>query len=286
MIEIDIHPNVFSGDFLSAVVISWHGFYSFVAVAAAVVLTGRWAPIKGLDPDAIYSIAIWAILGGVIGARLVHVIDHWDIYQNDPARIFAIWSGGIGLWGALLGGFIGGTVYAYFTKHPIGSTADMVAPIMPFGQAIGRIGDIINGEHCAKPLDLFFSMRWTNDESPAVLCANGGAGSLNSVHPVILYEIAWNVLCVFILWKLRGRLRPDGMLFATYLALYALGRFTITFFREDKIWTFGMQEAHYIAIIVLVITIPLLVVRARFTDPAPDTGTLPPGTRAERRRRS
>ena len=140
MIEIDIHPNVFSGDFLSAVVISWHGFYSFVAVAAAVVLAGRWAPIKGLDPDAIYSIAIWAILGGGIGARLVHVIDHWDIYQNDPARILAIWSGGIGLWGALLGGFIGGTVYAYFTKHPIGSTADMVAPICLSAKRLDALG--------------------------------------------------------------------------------------------------------------------------------------------------
>ena len=69
MIEIDIHPNVFSGDFFSAVVISWHGFYSFVAVAVAVVLAGRWAPIKGLDPDAIYSIAIWAILG----LSLIHI---------------------------------------------------------------------------------------------------------------------------------------------------------------------------------------------------------------------
>ena len=101
MITIDIHPNLFSGDLVGSFVVSWHGFLTFIAVLVAVVLVGRWAPMKGIDSDAIYSIAIWAIIGGIIGARLVHVIDNWDIYQDDPAQILAVWSGGIGLWGGI-----------------------------------------------------------------------------------------------------------------------------------------------------------------------------------------
>ena len=289
MITIDIHPNLFSGDLVGAFVVSWHGFLTFIAVLVAVVLVGRWAPMKGIDSDAIYSIAIWAIIGGIIGARLVHVIDNWDIYQDDPAQILAVWSGGIGLWGGILGGFIGGAAYAYFAKHPVGVIADLTAPVLPFAQSIGRIGDIINGEHCAKPLDLFFGMRWSNLESPAVQCANGGAATMDFVHPVIVYEILWNTLSMAVLWLLRDRIRPDGMLFALYLAMYAVGRFAITFFREDKVWSLGMQEAQYIALVVLIITVPLLVARARFMKKVVMADGEAPervrGTRAERRRK-
>ena len=94
-------------------------------------------------------------------------------------------------------------------------------------------------------------MRWINAESPAIQCANGGAATMDFVHPVIVYEIVWNMLSMAVLWLLRDRIRPNGMLFALYLALYAVGRFAITFFREDKIWGLGMQEAHYIALVVL-----------------------------------
>lgn len=285
MVEIDIGPNIFSsGNFI----LSWHGFFSFVAVATAVYLVGRWAPMKGIHPDTIYSIAIWAIIGGVIGARLVHVIDQWDFYQDNPGQIIAIWSGGIGLWGGILGGFIGGAIYALIRKHPVGIIADLTAPAMLLVQTIGRLGDIVNGEHCAKATDFFLGFVWTNPLSDARLCANGVGVS---VQPVIAYEMVWNMIALFIVWRLRGRLRPDGMLFALYLALYSLGRFAITFAREDRQWALGLQEGQYIALLVLAVTIPLLIVKARFTSaPRPDGEPVPApaqprGTRAERRRR-
>ena len=144
MIEIDINPYLItSGSFL----LSWHGFFSFIAVATAVYLVGRWAPMKGIDPDDIYSIAIWAILGGIVGARLVHVIDNWNFYQHNLLQIVFVWSGGIGVWGGILGGFIGGAAYAFFAKHPIGIIADLTAPALLLVQTIGRLGDIVNGEH-------------------------------------------------------------------------------------------------------------------------------------------
>ncbi len=261
MIEIDVGPYLISsGTFL----LSWHGFFSFVAVATAVYLVGRWAPMKGIEPDDIYSIAIWAILGGIVGARLVHVIDNWDYYQYNLLQILFIWSGGIGVWGGILGGFLGGAAYAFIAKHPIGIIADLTAPALLLVQTIGRLGDIVNGEHCARAATEFIlAFNWIRPESDARACANGVGVP---VQPVIAYEMLWNLAALFVVWKLRDRLRPDGMLFALYLALYAIGRFLVSLLRQDRVWALGLQEAHFIAILVLLITIPLLAIKARPTS--------------------
>ncbi len=285
MIEIPIDPNLFSTDFVGTFAVTWHGLFSFLAVATAIILVGRWAPLRGVDTDAVYSIAVWAIIGGVVGARSVHVIDNWsEIYGQNPSQMFALWNGGLGIWGGILGGFIGGAAYCLITKHPVGVVADLTAPALLFGQTIGRIGDIINGKHCAKATNLFFGFTWTSDGTAALSCANGYN---THVHPVIAFEMIWNMISLAIIWKLRGRLKPDGMLFAVYLALYSVGRFSISFLREDRIWALGMQEAHYIALLVLIITVPLLAAKARFTERPVDEApvVVERGTRAERRRR-
>ena len=262
MIEIDIGPYLIS---TGAFLLSWHGFFSFVAVATAVYLVGRWAPMKGIDPDDIYSIAIWAIIGGIIGARLVHVIDNWGFYQYNLLQILFIWSGGIGIWGGILGGFLGGAAYALVAKHPVGVIADLTAPALLLVQTIGRLGDIVNGEHCARAATEFIlAFNWVSPDSDARVCANGVGVP---VQPVIAYEMLWNLAALFVIWKLRDRLKPDGMLFALYLSFYAVGRFLVTFLRQDKVWVLGLQEAHFIAILVLVITIPLLIIKARPTTP-------------------
>ena len=282
MIEIEIGPFVTA---FGSVILSWHGLFSFIAVATAVYLVGRWAPIRGINPDDIYSIAVWAIIGGIIGARIVHVVDQWAYYQHNLDQIVAIWRGGIGIWGAILGGLAGGAIYSLINKHPVGIIADITAPALLFAQIIGRLGDIVNGEHCAKATDFFLGFKWVNPESTAGICQNGiGA----SVHPVIAYEMLWNMIALSILWKLRGRLGPDGMLFTLYLALYAIGRFFVTFAREDRIWAFGMQEAHYIALIVLIVTIPLMAFKCRWisADNVDLSPPLTPGTRAQRRRKT
>ncbi len=290
MIEIPIEPTIAALG--GSLTLSWHGLFSFIAVAAAVFLVGRWAPARGVHPDDIYSIAIWAIIGGIIGARIVHVIDNWTLYQSDPIRVLFVWGGGIGLWGGILGGFAGGTAYALIRNHPVGIIADLAAPAMLISQTIGRIGDIVNGEHCAQAWDFALGFIWTSPVSNAAQCVNGDGVS---VHPVIAYEMVWNSLALVLIWKLRNRLRPDGMLFALYLALYALGRFGVTFFREDRVWAFGwMQEAHLIAMLVLIAAVPLLIIKAR-PRPASETAEIletaatdfaERGTRAERRRRA
>ena len=108
-IEINLSPNIIE---IAGRVLSWHGFFTFVAVALAVFLVARWSKKEGLNVDAVYSVAVWTIIGGIVGARLVHVIDFWDeVYQHKPIEVFYLWNGGIAIFGAILGGFIGGASY-------------------------------------------------------------------------------------------------------------------------------------------------------------------------------
>ena len=286
MIEIDISPFLLSTNFISNITLSWHGLFSFIAVASAVILVARWAPLRQIDPDVILSIAIWGIIGGVIGARFVHVIDNWGpIYSQRPEQIIQIWTGGIGVWGGILGGFIAAAGYALIFKHPVGLISDLTAPAMLYVQSIGRLGDIVNGEHCSTATDFFFGFTWTHQLSAARSCSDGWLNE--SVHPAVVYEMIWNILSLAIIWQLRGRLKPDGMLWTLYLALYSAGRFVVSFFRMDPVWAFGMQEAQYIALLVLAITVPLLIIKARLADRVEDTPlVIESGSRAERRRKS
>ena len=251
MFHIGMDPNIFqAGNFI----LTWHGFFSFVAVVISVILVARWARSEDIEPDVVYATAIWAIIGGILGARVIHVIDRWDIYSSNPAEILAIWSGGIALFGAIIGGLLAGVLYAKIQGYPIGKLADMAAPAILIGQTVGRIGDIINGEHIAKVTNLPWGFVYSHPDSLSYQVHR-----MLSSHPVIAYEMIWNMVVFGIVWKMRGRIRPYGMLFAMYIGLYSFGRFFISFLREDKVWFAGLQEAHIIAILLIAIALPLLI---------------------------
>lgn len=279
-ISIPFNPNIIDfGPFL----LSWHGFLTFVAVATAVILTVRWGRKEGLDGDAILSVSVWCIIGGIIGARLLHVIDFWAVYAADPLRILMVWTGGIAIYGAILGGFVGGAAYIlirnsnwfltlwgrYFRfagepdKAPlpgIGRLADVAAPALLIAMAIGRIGDVINGEHWAKFTDLPWGVVYTHVDSPGV---NRAAS-----HPAVAYELLFDLVVLAIIWPLRNRLRPHGMLFVLYGALYSIGRFFLSFLRVEVNTYFGgaLNEAQIVALIVIAIAVPMLVYKARLVS--------------------
>ena len=330
MIRIGINPNIVT----SPVLLSWHGFLTFVAVSVAVFLVARWARREGISTDTIYDVAVWVIIGGIIGARAVHVMDRWDFYSQNIGQVFAIWQGGIALYGAILFGFLGGAVYVWagqllgrmhagekvpwwniagvFGTHIVlsgglgllfgggfrllawlnnhksnpymaigeasaGRLADLTGPALIIAQMIGRVGDVINGEHIAMRTDLFWGFVYTHPLSPS----NRQWGQLAS-HPAVVYEIIWDAIVLGTIWMLRGRLAPSGMLFALYLMLYSLGRFFIQFIRLDRVWFAGLQEAHVIALIVMAITVTLLAYKAQWVRPA----VAPARTAGRRRRRT
>ena len=277
-ISIGMNPNIFSfGPFL----LSWHGFLTFIAVATAVYLSHYWGTRGGIDSDAILSVAVWSIIGGIVGARIFHVVDFWDdFYQYNPISIIYVWQGGIAIFGALLGGFVGGALYIivrnsdrflalwgkafHFAGEPnkaplpgIGHLADIAAPAVLIAMAIGRIGDVINGEHFSSFTNFAWGVIYTHADSPAL----GRAAS----HPAVAYELIFDLLLVAAIWPLRNRLRPHGMFFALYLGLYSTGRFFISFLREEfNTYFLGLNEAQIIALAVVIVTIPLLVYKAQW----------------------
>ena len=282
-ISIGINPNLIDA---GPITLSWHGLLTFVAVAVAVWLVARWGAKDGMIVDSIYSVAVWAIIGGVIGARLLHVIDFWDeVYRDDFFSVFSVWSGGIAIYGAIIGGFIGGAAYimirnsewflamwrtvfpfmgeAHKANLPgIGRLADITAPALLLAQAIGRLGDIINGEHFSKVTDLPWGVIYTNANSPGIFRP--------PTHPTVGYELIFDLVLLAAIWPLRDRLRPHGMFFALYLATYSIGRFFLSFLREEFNVYFGgnLNEAQVVAIIVVIFTVPLLVWKAQIVRPA------------------
>ena len=262
MIHVGMDPSIFvMGPFQ----VTWHSFFAFLGVIVGVYLAGRWAKyFQGIDQDIVYGTAVWVVIGGILGARLVHVVDHWRFYAAYPMEILAVWNGGIALYGAIIGAFLAGAAYAYMNKLPLGRLADLAAPAALLGQAIGRIGDIINGEHCSVATTMPWGIVYTHPNSDAFGCYANLRASTPSTHPAVAYELIWDLLACVVVWSLRDRIQPDGMLFTVYLVLYSTGRFFISFFRTDKVWLVGLQEAQLIAILILLVTVPLLAYKATF----------------------
>ena len=144
----------------------------------------------------------------------------------------------------------------------IGRLADITAPALLLAQAIGRLGDIINGEHFSKVTELPWGVIYTNANSPGIFRP--------PTHPAVGYELIFDLLLLAAIWPLRDRLRPHGMFFTLYLATYSIGRFFLSFLREEFNVYFGgnLNEAQVVAIIVVIFTVPLLVWKAQIVRPA------------------
>lgn len=251
MISIGIPPILFS---LGPFSISWHGLLMVVGIGIGVWLPARLAAKEGLSADRLYNMAPWAILGGILGTRLVHVLDYWDYYSSNPGAILAFWQGGMALWGAILGGTLAGLVYSQVKGFAVARYADLIALALLLGQATGRIGDIINGEHISTATSLPWGVVYTHPDSP-------GSG-LAPQHPAVAYELLMDLLIFGVLWKLRGRIKPDGTLFLLYLVSYSIGRFFLSFLRLDSNTVLlGLNQPQWLSFIVVAVALPMLLLR-------------------------
>lgn len=239
---IDIDPTLLQ---LGPLVISWHGFFSTVGLIAGLWLAVRLGRRTELTEDQVLSFGLWGILGAIVGARLLHVLDYWYYYLEHPGQILLLNEGGIAIYGAILGGVAAGALYGRLARLPIGQAADIAGCGLILGQAIGRIGDIINGEHHgAHAPDLPWSVVYVH---PATL------GERNvPVHLAVGYELVWDLLVLGILLRLFRRLPIDGALFWIYLWLYSVGRFVISFYRLDSIEAFGLRQAQIVALLCII----------------------------------
>lgn len=218
----------------------WYGLAVLAGLLTGLWLAGREAQRKRLPEGLIGDLAVWVIPGGLIGARLLHVIDRWPIYLANPAAVLAITEGGLAIQGAILGGLLAGAVALWRRGLKVGPVLDAAAPGLLLGQAIGRIGCLVTGDAVGAPTSLPWGVVYTN---PAATVPQFGV----AYQPAFAYEALWDLAALVVLWRARTRLHPDGAVFALYLVLYGTGKFLVSFARTEVIWIGGLQQAQLLA---------------------------------------
>jgi len=231
-------------------VLRWYGLMIGIAIIAGVYVGAKEAQRKGIPVDEALNMATWAVPCGFVFARLFHVVDALEYYVANPIKILAINEGGLAIYGGLFGGVIGGLAYAKTHNLPVGKLADAAAPGMVLGQAIGRLGCLLNGDHQGMVTNLPWGTQYTN---PNTLVPDFGV----SRHPTQVYEGLYDLALFGLLWWLRTRITVDGVLFWIYASLYSLGRFWISFLRLDAQLAFGLKEAQLVSLITFMVGIPI-----------------------------
>ena len=258
MITISIDPIIFSiGHFM----VRWYSLILMLAMAVGIWLTAREANRKGFKKDLIYDIAVWIVFAGILGARLFHVLDHWsDEYAANPIRALYIWEGGLAIWGGVAGGLLAAAILAWKNGWKFPKLLDAGAPGLVLAQAIGRVACVITGDAMGKPTTGPFGFAYT---SPNAMVPQLGV----YYTPMPVYELVVNLGIFALLWQLRKRNLPDGMLFLIYLTLYSLERFFLAFTSSYQILAFGLTQSQIIALIALVIGLVLMVRMKAQTQP-------------------
>ena len=267
-IVIDLNPNILR---IGPLLITWHGVFAVLGIIAAARL-GFWLLQKDVpDLKGTGDGLAWMVVVGLLGARLLYVWENFRLFANGQLlRMFALTEGGISQWGGLFGAMVGAYVWARRSRFSFWKIIDAGGAAAMIGLAVGRIGDIINGEHHGTPTTLPWGVEYVN---PSTL---GEPGRV--VHPEVAYEM---VLCLLILGallpfhqRLKARL-PDGALGLVYFAIYGVGRFFLSFVRTDPAVFVGLRQAQLasaLMVLVAIIAVPILFRRAsKAAEPAPAT---------------
>ncbi len=222
-----------------------------VGIVVAAWMTMRRLAARGGTSDDVLEISLWAVPFGIIGGRVYHVISSPQAYfgeGGDPWKAFAIWEGGLGIWGAIALGAVGAWIGCRRQGVRFADFADAVAPGLLVAQAIGRLGNWFNQELFGGPTTL----PWGLEIDDAHLPPGFDSGTL--FHPTFLYEMVWNLLAAAVLiWaERRFRLR-HGRVFWAYVMLYTLGRLWIELVRIDPASiVLGLRINVWVSILVFV----------------------------------
>jgi phosphatidylglycerol:prolipoprotein diacylglycerol transferase len=254
VITVNIDPVAVS---LGHFAVRWYGLIVALAIVTGVAVSRRHAARRGLREDDLVDAVAWVVLAGLIGARLFHVVDHWDHeYAANPARAFYIWEGGLAIWGAVVGGLAALWIFARRRRLDFGVLVDVAAPGLVLAQAIGRLACLITGDAMGTVTTGPIGVAYVH---PGAMVPDLGAFYV----PTPLYEMIWNLAIFAILITLPIRERKAGTLFLVYLMLYAAGRFVISIWSGYREIGFGLNQAQILSLAALAVAGPWLVARLR-----------------------
>jgi prolipoprotein diacylglyceryl transferase len=215
---------------------------------------------------------MWGVLGGIVGARLYHVVTSWSTVDGEWWEPFAVWEGGLGVWGGIAGGVLVGAWVVHRAGESVLAFMDVVAPGLLLAQAIGRWGNYFNQELFGEPTDLPWGLEIDFANRPEQFAAE------TTFHPTFLYESLWSLLGVFVLLLVDRwlRIRPPG-LFCLYVAWYTFARFFMELLRIDEAheW-FGLRLNAWVSIAVFVLALVGFVWSQRREERGPRREAPPP----------
>ena len=235
-------------------VIPIYGLLIAGAMALGVFLCSRQEERLGLPKDTAIDFALWVLPAAIVGARLYYVAFQWPMYASDPVRILYLWEGGLAIYGGVIGGAIAALVFSRVKKVSFAALADMVAPVLILGQAIGRWGNFVNQEAFGRLV-----------ENPALQFFPLAVFVEGEWHmATFFYESLWDFIGFFILWLNRKRVKTRGNLFLGYLIWYGLGRAVIEGLRTDSLMWGSVRVSQALsALLVLCAGAALLIRRLK-----------------------
>ncbi|SHM95519.1 prolipoprotein diacylglyceryl transferase [Gracilibacillus kekensis] len=243
--------------------IYWYGVIIATGAFLALWVATREADRLGVKKDYIVDLVVFAIPIAILSARIYYVVFEWDRYVGEPWwKVFAVWEGGIAIHGALIGSVITAIVFTRVKKLSFWQIADIAAPSIILGQAIGRWGNFMNQEAHGGPISqsTYESFhQYLPDFIMNQMCIEG-----TMYHPTFLYESIWNIAGFILLLVLRKYPLRRGEMFLTYVIWYSIGRYFIEGMRTDSLYIVGeLRTAQFISILLIVGAVILIIYRRK-----------------------
>lgn len=235
--------------------ISPHGIFTAIGFMAGARLLLPATRRQGVQDELVYTMLYRAVFGALVGARLAYALNHWADYADRPLELLAVWEGGISLFGGIIGGVLAAVPVMRREQLPFWALMDAAAPGLALGILIGRVGDVVVGDHLGKPTDFVLGFRCTGADTASRCAAPIGEG----VHQPALYDMANAGTLLVVLLLLRRRPRWDGFLILVFAAWYGTGRFLEDFFRIDDTVLLGLSGSQLTALALAIASTTWLV---------------------------
>lgn len=243
----NINPIAFTVGNIS---VYWYGILIALAVIVGLIIAMLRSGKYEIYYNDVEEFILWAIPVSVICARLYYVTFSWDAYKDQPVKIFAIWEGGLAIYGGIIGAVLTALVYCKVKKIRLTDLLDYCVPLLALGQCIGRWGNFTNREAYGIETDSFFRMELLQS-----------SGEYISVHPTFLYE-SIGMLLIFIILSLGDR-KFSGEKTAVYFLCYGILRAVIEWFRADSLLLNGIKVSMILSIVLSIIAFVILI-KSRF----------------------